>query len=102
MHASDSETQKEMKARWLGCFPKGVPNLIHSAMGVMRRGLPYTVEGDYSKAYQAQSILTALMAGDSERYDRWVQKHGTNIEEPVSDAASEHGWFWCPGCNHVI
>lgn len=71
-------------------------------MDTMRRGHPHTVEGDYSRVYQAQSILSAIMAGDRKRYDGWMQKHGGDSAEPVSDAALVDGWLLCPGCKHVI
>ena len=73
-------------------------------MGAMRRGHPYTVEGEYSRIYQAQSILSALANGDRKRYDCWIQKHGPDLVKPVSGPDPElvDGWLLCPGCTQVI
>ena len=96
------EAQKKMQERWVVSSSESASRLVLSAMGSMRRGHPHTVEGDYSKVYQAQSILTALMKGDRKRYDFWIQKHGSDMMESVSDLHPIHEWFLCPKCNHVI
>ena len=73
-------------------------------MGSMRRGHPHTVEGEFSRVYQAQSILSALMEGNQTRYDCWIQKHGTDLVMPVSGLDPDHvvAWFLCHECKHVI
>ncbi|KAG8214278.1 hypothetical protein J3R82DRAFT_9223 [Butyriboletus roseoflavus] len=97
----EPQVQRHLQKRW--ALSASAPTLVRFAMGAMRRGHPYTVEGDYGKVYQAQSILSALAEGDRERYDNWIRKHGLDgldLVDPVSDPV--HGWFLCPKCQHVI
>ncbi|KAH7889116.1 hypothetical protein F5I97DRAFT_1827044 [Phlebopus sp. FC_14] len=66
-HIPQQEALKKIQERWVVACTESSLSLVRSAMGSMRRGHPYTVEGDYSSVYQAQSILSALMDGDRTR-----------------------------------
>lgn len=79
---------------------KVLPNLLRLAMGTMRRGHPNTIEGDYKRVYQAQSILVAHMDGDGDRYRQWKDRHGDGSVLVVP--GPEATLYLCPVCNYVI
>ncbi|KAH7883476.1 hypothetical protein F5I97DRAFT_1832183 [Phlebopus sp. FC_14] len=95
-HIPQQEALKKIQERWVVACTESSLSLVRSAMGSMRRGHPYTVEGDYSSVYQAQSILSALMDGDRTRYDHWIQRHGADKVEQAPDLGPMHGWLLCP------
>jgi hypothetical protein len=70
-------------------------------MGNMRRGNPHTVEGSYDRVYQAQSILSAHMEGNSGRYQQWVEKY-SNQPVPFPVSVPDTPNYICPDCNNVI
>ena len=74
-------------------------DLVTLAKGTMRRGLHHGVEGSYGRVYQAQSVLTAHLAGDSQRYDAWIDRHAN---DPEVEAPENDGYYSCPNCNNIV
>jgi hypothetical protein len=76
------------------------PQLLRRAMGTMRRGHPLTVAGEYGAVYQAQSILSAHMNGDSRRLKAWLVEKGhlDTGHYPGDDG----DLYLCPTCNYVV